>query len=636
MPAISFIMHEEFVTDALTVVFLHSLWQFALIAPVVLRVLKKNRINHSSLRYALALLSLACMVICAMLTFFWYYSPAEETGTAYTAVQLSATVNSLRLPDINMPVFWLEKYKNWILTFWITGALIPGLKWLSSLIYVQWLKKSASCPGIENPVFRQWTLVKEKWGFRKKIRLGFSRQVQSPVFIGQLKSVILFPVSLVNRLSPEEVEFILLHELAHYARCDWWANMLQSILEVIFYYHPAVYYLSRLIREEREKCRDEFAISIMGGHQIAYAKTLIKLQEWKNSPTPAMAMAFTGNNRIFVDRIKIILNMNQKKNVRSENWINGMIIVLSLFFTGKETIANHFPAFGPGHYAERFFSIVPFSNSDAVKDSIPAQKESITIIRKNADKEVKMQMENGEIKKLEIDGKEISPEDYDKYQEITKEITIRTYRDKPEGNQKMFFFDMDEEGLKWQGDIDIRWDTILRDFSLEGMKGMPFDMNKFQDEIMKLQDEMKNSELKFFFDMDTMSLGNVPERIMRFHFRDGKELNPDGKVFEFTLPEGDHFSEDFPFGENLPGKENNVNEVLGNQLNNDGLLIPDKENIIELSGKNLKINGEKQPANIWHKYKRIFEDETGTRLEKKSKISFRFRGKDSKRKYRAL
>jgi len=81
-------------------------------------------------------------------------------------------------------------------------------------------------------------------------------------------------------------------------------------------------------------------------------------------------------------------------------------------------------------------------------------------------------------------------------------------------------------------------------------------------------------------------------------------------------------------------RSSNFSEALGNALNRDGLLIPNKENKVELTGKHLKINGEKQPTNIYQKYKRIFEETSGTTLEKNSKLEFKFEGKESKRKYR--
>lgn len=328
--------------------------------------------------------------------------------------------------------------------------------------------------------------------------------------------------------------------------------------------------------------------------------------------------------------------MYNYNNLKNDNKVSGMIILFSLFLVSQETRSNHALALLNGTNAGKVNFCLHHADQLSVSDSLPSRRESITIIRKNEDKEVKMQMENGQIKKLEIDGKEISPDEYSKHEEITQEITIRTYRDKPEGEQKMFFFDIDEEGMKWQGDMDIRWDTILEDFSLRNLKDFQFDMKKFQDEMKMLRDELNNSDLNFFFDMDTMSMDNAPEMKMRFHFPDGKEMDPRDRIFEFSIPESSESPGESSFGDNMLRRNNNINEVLGHQLNKDGLLIPGKENKVELTDKNLKINGEKQPSNIWHKYKRIFEEETGTTLQKKSKIIFQFQGKESKRKYKAL
>jgi hypothetical protein len=108
----------------------------------------------------------------------------------------------------------------------------------------------------------------------------------------------------------------------------------------------------------------------------------------------------------------------------------------------------------------------------------------------------------------------------------------------------------------------------------------------------------------------------------------------------FDFDDGDTFIE--PFGgdpENMPDfntsrGNNNFSDAIGNALNRDGLLIPNQSNKVELTGKHLKINGEKQPNNIYQKYRRIFEEESGTTLEKNSKLQFSFEGKEAKRKYK--
>ena len=82
--------------------------------------------------------------------------------------------------------------------------------------------------------------------------------------------------------------------------------------------------------------------------------------------------------------------------------------------------------------------------------------------------------------------------------------------------------------------------------------------------------------------------------------------------------------------------QKNLEQLIGSQLNRDGFLIAGKNNKIELSGKNLKINGEKQPSNIWNKYKNLFERETGMTLTKDTKLVYEIEGKESKRKYKAF
>ncbi|HRZ76470.1 MAG TPA: hypothetical protein P5248_03825, partial [Bacteroidales bacterium] len=152
-----------------------------------------------------------------------------------------------------------------------------------------------------------------------------------------------------------------------------------------------------------------------------YARTLIRLQEFDAGKSPEFSLAFTGKNKIFIDRIKKILNMNQQKNVKNEHVFLSMLVVLALFFATRETIANNF---FPDKVTDYISLVFPdgFTKPSVQSDTLPKTKESITIIQKDDEKEVKVQMENGEIRKLEIDGKEIPAEEYNKYSDITQGI----------------------------------------------------------------------------------------------------------------------------------------------------------------------------------------------------------------------
>ena len=157
------------------------------------------------------------------------------------------------------------------------------------------------------------------------------------------------------------------------------------------------------------------------------------------------------------------------------------------------------------------------------------------------------------------------------------------------------------------------------------------DMSNFNEQMKKLQDQLGN---------------------MQFDFRGLDSMDFKGFNFDFAFPDMDQFKGGFDFGNgdtfidpfgnfpesmpdiDIPNSKTNFSDALGNALNRDGLLIPNQSNKVELTGKHLKINGEKQPNNIYQKYRRIFEEQSGTTLEKNSKLQFSFEGKEAKRKYK--
>ncbi|MBK8819999.1 MAG: M56 family metallopeptidase [Saprospiraceae bacterium] len=628
-----FLLPGQNTKDALGMVFLHSLWQFTFIAAIASWCLKKNIIKTPSARYFFSWSSLFIMVITASLTFGFYYdfSGNENTNVVST---ISTTVSPVFSRNLVVPqvTFFqdFELFRNWLLLLWISGIIFFTFKLFGSLLYLEWLKKKAIIPGSESVLMKLWNEYKHTGKVNKNIKLKLSDYISSPLIIGQLKPVILFPVSLVTQLNAFEIECIIAHELAHYKRYDWWANLLQTIVEVIFYYHPAVYYISKLIREERESCCDECAIQHIGGQHLTYAKTLVKLQEWENQPYKTPALAFVGNKSFFVDRIKKILNMNAKKNVKSENILIGLIILSSLFFVSKDTIARQWNQNSTQDYLSGLFDFVDNTSNVLSSDSIPVRKESVTIIKKENDKEVKLEMENGKIVDMEIDGKKIEPENYDKYPEVTKDIQIHSFGNDGGVKKDIRIYSFGDRDFEF----DFPSDTFFRNFSFEDIAGNRVFGDNVKKHMEMLRDQLKNKNFEFYhFD----SLMDAPDnKAFRFHFHKDFPGMDGEKSFEFNFPDNVAPFEDFEF-ETAPQRHPaNVNDVLGNQLNKDGLLIPNKENKVELTGKTLKINGEKQPSNIWNKYKRIFEETTGTSLEKKSRISFHFWGKEAKRKYKAF
>jgi beta-lactamase regulating signal transducer with metallopeptidase domain len=107
-------------------------------------------------------------------------------------------------------------------------------------------------------------LLAERLAVRRAVQLTESALIQIPTVVGWLRPVILLPASALTGLNTEQLEAILAHELAHIKRYDYLVNMLQTIVETLGFYHPAVWWISHKIRAEREHCCDDLAVSISG------------------------------------------------------------------------------------------------------------------------------------------------------------------------------------------------------------------------------------------------------------------------------------------------------------------------------------------------------------------------------------
>jgi hypothetical protein len=202
------------------------------------------------------------------------------------------------------------------------------LKILGGISYIYVVRNRHNFP-VDDYWFEKLQVLKEKIGLNRAVDLVESALVRSPVVAGHLKPVILFPIGVINRLTPKEVEAILAHELAHIVRHDYLFNILQSLVEALFYYHPAVWWLSSQVRTERESACDEMAIRITGD-SMHYAKTLVTVQEMAYFPlSPSLAFAGQQKKSQFLLRIQRILNQKQNFNVM-EKLIATFLIIGSI------------------------------------------------------------------------------------------------------------------------------------------------------------------------------------------------------------------------------------------------------------------------------------------------------------------
>ena len=302
---------------------LHSLWEGAIISALLGATLL---ILHNARSRYLA----GCAALVALLLLF-----------TLTLLRLAPqSSKSLPVSDRIIPMWSIVaediSSSNWSPNL---GAAAPwlALLWMAG-VFVMFGRYSASCISVRRFRHRGVCCAPEAWQreveglaarlrISQPVRLLESCLAEAPIVIGHFRPLILMPIGMLAGLSPTQVESILLHELAHIERHDYLINTLQRYIEGLLFYHPAVWWISTVIRREREHCCDDLAVSISGDpHE--YARALAALEQNRFSTA---AVAATGGS--LVKRIHRLLYPRT-----SGAWAP-LVAVMILVLTGTVAVA---------------------------------------------------------------------------------------------------------------------------------------------------------------------------------------------------------------------------------------------------------------------------------------------------------
>lgn len=289
---------------------LHFLWQGALLglaAWVVFALLRRQR---PQLRYLAGCAFLLACLGSAILTYLLLAPPHLGSGQPTGLATLAAGFPEIQAQSIAMPAAtspgvslpWqarLQSYLPWILVVWAAGVLILSLRTVGGWLWLRRLKAAAT--PVTGP---EWLdrLVRSA-GLRRAVRFLESARVITPMCMGLLRPVVLLPLGFFANLDPLAAEAVLAHELAHIKRLDGLVNGLQCVIEVLFFFHPAVWWISRRIRTEREHCCDDAAV-LACGDAVFYAETLSRLDELRDRPLSLALQARGGN---LMERLRRLL-----------------------------------------------------------------------------------------------------------------------------------------------------------------------------------------------------------------------------------------------------------------------------------------------------------------------------------------
>ena len=396
------------ITEALGWTILHSLWQSTFIAVLLSVAMLLLHRQSSQWRYRVAICALFLNLLAALATFNYYYSPNPVNSTAIPVMVPAAATSPIVSEEMSFTLFseaatYFSAHLPLLVTLWLLGMAMMLLRFIGGLAYLQRLKFYKNIP-VPAPWQNRLHHLSQELKINKATRLAESVLVQTPVVIGFLKPVILLPLGTLSDLPVAQAEAILAHELAHLKRHDYFFNLLQSLTEVIFFYHPAIWWISDYVRIERENCCDDLAVAVCGD-SLAYAHALATLAQ-KTSGAPGLSLAFAGKDGSLLARIKRLVQAPNTRPSFTDGFVAATVLLLSLTFLSATALANLKPGIEmpPALTPAKPVATIALQNPPlfiqnnpiSVQDSVP--KSGDLVIIKNR---------KGKITEVYIDGQKI-------------------------------------------------------------------------------------------------------------------------------------------------------------------------------------------------------------------------------------
>lgn len=313
---------------------IHSLWQGMLLAVISAMVMLLTKKTSAAVRYNLVLVQFLLFIGVCALTFAWEWNkPPQQSMVQFgnaiggrASALFSLNADGVRA-FANTCVGYFTANAPMVVLLWLVFFLFRSVRMMRGLMFIHVAKHRQ----ISEPV-GYWKnrveLLCEKLQLKRAVRLLESGYVKMPMVIGHLKPVILIPAGLLAGLPPEQVEAVLLHELAHIRRHDYMVNFLQTIAETVFFFNPGLLWISALLRDERENCCDDIALA-QTKNKREFIDALISFKEYSLYGAN-YAVAFPGKKNQLLQRVSRILG-NKSKTVTSGEraFLIGGVIVLS-------------------------------------------------------------------------------------------------------------------------------------------------------------------------------------------------------------------------------------------------------------------------------------------------------------------
>ncbi|MDB5336402.1 MAG: TonB domain/peptidase domain protein [Planctomycetaceae bacterium] len=367
---------SQAIVERLGWVLVHSLWQFILVALVAEVAMRGMRRNSSAARYGVLVVALLASVSLPATTCILQGDTAEQSlssGEPVSARSTSLVVRSdpssiqrivaskphaaspadlavvktlssestaTRATSIPSDQSWSEQVHSalrpwlaWIVMGWSVGVLLCSLRPLLGWLTLWRLRRVGVSP-VSTDVLARMQQLAQRLGVRHAVQVLHSTLAQVPIVVGYLRPMILLPVSLMTSIPASQLDAILAHELAHIRRHDFIVNLLQTLIETLFFYHPAVWWLSRQIRIEREHCCDDLVVALLGD-RVEYGRALLAVAELHGH---SAVLALGASDGPLLSRIRR-LTRSPVTAARCSTWWLANLVVMLVAISTATTVA---------------------------------------------------------------------------------------------------------------------------------------------------------------------------------------------------------------------------------------------------------------------------------------------------------
>lgn len=635
---------------------LHSLWQgliFFLIAIALLMFLRKN---NPRIRYLMLYGLLILLPLVFVITFLSVYR--ANTGHSVTLPEAGIPemtlfnghqpVTQLPANDPTVPWFshivkWLDRSTQWLSLLWFAGFIILLVRFSGSLIYIYRIR-NFNLGEVPEEWKRTLRKLSVRIGLQKVVRLSESSLVRIPVTAGYLKPVILLPVGTISGVPPQMVEAILLHELAHILRRDYLLNIIQSVIEIVFFYHPVTWWLSGQVRQEREHICDDIALGV-SKDRINYIKALTTMEE-KNVQSVPLVPALTGTRKKLLNRITRLAYPEKIRKSFMEGIIACIMLAGLVLGISANAVTSASDETSPGYLptaydlsgresGDKVTNFLPVSfisqevNSHSpspVTDSRSADPD--TIVAKSGSGKVMVMVYTDTIREGDEDALKDMVESFEESIQdskgsdkmVGKKVVVVTGDDNDLAGLGKVVITKEGDSIKvisggktivLPQDYDT---TIVTDggFQFYGFGNFPEIpempeipdikyLYHFDDDAVKWAEEAEKAQKEFKFQWEEMDRAREEMELQR------KEMDKQVRekhiiVTPPDVPDTWHWEGQYP---EIPSGK--TEKIIRQELREDGLVSHGKSYIVEIGSKSMFINGEKQPKEVARKYMHLVE-----------------------------